>query len=238
MQSLNWVDITYVRKHKFDDPNDLRDLYYPNLKSYGLQNNKEAPVHGSQSLIKFVSRYVRRACLSMAIFALSYLPIIGWLVLPSASFYTFHKSVGLGPAALIFSTGLLLPRHYLVIFLQSYYSSRNLMRELLEPYFARVRFTSKEKKIWFKNREGVLFGFALGFYVLLRVPLLGVFIYGIAEASTAYLITKITEPPPPPEQMRQYAVRQQNWHNKHEFLKLDIASIDNVRRNVPSGADK
>lgn len=32
----------------------------------------------------------------------------------------------------------------------------------------------------------------------MKIPLLGVLIYGIAEASTAYLITKITDPPPPP----------------------------------------
>jgi hypothetical protein len=39
-----------------------------------------------------------------------------------------------------------------------------------------------------------LFGFGVGFYIFLRIPLLGVLIYGIAEASTAYLITKITDP--------------------------------------------
>ena len=56
------------------------------------------------------------------------------------------------------------------------------MRELLEPYFARIRFTSEQKRKWFRSREGLLFGFGIGFYILLRVPLLGVLIYGIAEA--------------------------------------------------------
>jgi uncharacterized protein involved in cysteine biosynthesis len=56
------------------------------------------------------------------------------------------------------------------------------MRELLEPYFARIKFTSEEKRKWFRAREGLLVGFGIGFYVLLRVPLLGVLIYGIAEA--------------------------------------------------------
>lgn len=32
----------------------------------------------------------------------------------------------------------------------------------------------------------------MGYYFLIKIPLLGVLIYGIAEASTAYLITKIT----------------------------------------------
>ncbi|KAK2612237.1 hypothetical protein QQS21_001813 [Conoideocrella luteorostrata] len=230
MQSLEWVDITYVQKHKHDNPDDLRDLYYPNLSSCQSHSSQQPRRKGGQSVNKFITKFARRACLSIAIFSLSYLPMVGKLVLPMASFYTFHKGVGLGPAALIFSTGLFLPRRYLFIFLQSYYASRNLMRELLEPYFARVPFTKEEKRNWFRNREGVLFGFAIGFYLIMRVPLFGVLMYGIAEASTAYLITKITDPPPQPTQMREFATRQQNWRNKHEFLKSSIANIDNLRR--------
>lgn len=161
---------------------------------------------------------------------------MGRLVLPAASFYTFNKAVGLGPASVIFGTGVFLPRKYLVIFLQSYFASRSLMRELLEPYFARVRFTKDEKRKWFRNREGLLFGFGIGFYILLRVPLLGVLIYGIAEASTAYLITKITDPPPPPNESSGFASSQQQWTNKHEFLSLSLTNLDALqvkRRDDP-----
>ncbi|QPG93864.1 hypothetical protein C2857_003196 [Epichloe festucae Fl1] len=223
MQSLYWVDITYIRMHSNESPSGLRELYYPNFRSY--QN----PGSGKQPFLEFISKFTRRTVTSFAVFALSYVPIIGTLILPLVSFYTFHRAVGLGSAALIFSTGLFLPRRYLVIFLQSYYSSRNLMRELLDPYFSRVIFTKKEKQNWFRSREGVLFGFALGFYILIRVPLFGVLMYGIAEASTAYLITKITDPPPPPSLMREFAISQQKWQNKHEFLSLNISNIDNIR---------
>jgi hypothetical protein len=71
-----------------------------------------------------------------------------------------------------------------------------------------------------------LFGFALGFYIFLRIPLLGVLIYGIAEASTAYLITKITDPPPPPSSSGGFAASQQTWKNKHEFLSLNLSNLD------------
>ena len=104
------------------------------------------------------------------------------------------------------------------------------MRELLEPYFARVHLTKEQKRNWFRSREGLLFGFGVGFYVLLQVPLLVVLIYGIAEASTAYLITKITDPPPSPnasrEEFEQYTESQQVWHNKHEFLSLSLFELD------------
>jgi hypothetical protein len=96
----------------------------------------------------------------------------------------------------------------------------------LEPYFSRIKFTKEQKKHWFHDREGLLFGFGVGFYIFLRIPLLGVLIYGIAEASTAYLITKITDPPPPPMQSEGFAASQQQWTNKHEFLNLKLVQLD------------
>jgi hypothetical protein len=96
----------------------------------------------------------------------------------------------------------------------------------LEPYFSRIRFTKEQKKHWFHDREGLLFGFGVGFYLFLRIPLLGVLIYGIAEASTAYLITKITDPPPPPACSEGFAASQQEWKNKHEFLNLNLTNLD------------
>ncbi|POS87156.1 hypothetical protein EPUL_003522 [Erysiphe pulchra] len=96
----------------------------------------------------------------------------------------------------------------------------------LEPYFCRIRFTKAQKRNWFHDREGLLFGFGIGFYLLIRIPFLGVLIYGIAEASTAYLITKITDPPPPPDQSEGFAANQQHWTNKIDFLKLGFTEID------------
>ena len=79
----------------------------------------------------------------------------------------------------------------------------------------------------------MLFGFGVGFYIFLKIPLLGVLIYGVAEASTAYLITKITDPPPPPALSEKYAESQVRWTNKHEFLKLPLENLDahNIHTN-------
>jgi hypothetical protein len=228
MQSLQWVDVTYVQKHKGEKVSELRDMYYPNLKMYRPSDGSTHSESTAQAVSMFLYRFLRKGGISLAVFALSYTPYVGRFVLPAASFYTFNNAVGLGPASAIFGTGIFLPRKYLVVFLQSYFSSRTLMRELLEPYFARVHFTKEQKRNWFRSREGVLFGFGLGFYILVRIPLVGVLVYGIAEASTAYLITKITDPPPPPQQMKEFAEGQQNWSNKHEFLNLSLANIDSV----------
>lgn len=224
MDSLAWVDKTNQDKHKGQYPH----IYYPNLHAYtkGKRDGSSNTTSTAEAITQMVIRLAKKAGISLIIFALSYIPYIGRFVLPAASFYTFHKAVGLGPAAIIFGTGIFLPRRYLIIFLQSYFTSRSLMRELLEPYFSRIRFTKEQKKRWFHDREGLLFGFGVGFYIFLRIPLLGVLIYGIAEASTAYLITKVTDPPPPPAQSQGFAASQQVWRNKHEFLSLDLLNLD------------
>ncbi|KAG9243657.1 transmembrane protein UsgS [Calycina marina] len=226
MESLAWVDQTYYKKHEGEDPSTLRTTYYPNLRLYQTRDGSTHTTSTAEAVTTFMLRFGKKASISLAVFALSYVPYIGRIVLPAASFYTFNKVAGLGPAAVVFGTGIFLPRRYLIVFLQSYFASRSLVRELLEPYFSRIHFTKEQKKHWFHDREGLLFGFGVGFYIFQRIPLLGVLVYGIAEASTAYLITKITDPPPPPAQMAEFAASQQQWTNKHEFLGKKLFELE------------
>jgi len=131
MDSLAWVDQTYVQKHRNEDPSSLRDMYYTNLRKYATRDGSTHSKSAAEALTMLFMRLARKAAISLAIFGLSYVPVVGRLVLPAASFYTFNRAVGLGPAAVIFGTGVFLPRRYLIIFLQSYFTSRSLMRELV-----------------------------------------------------------------------------------------------------------
>ncbi|OKL62238.1 hypothetical protein UA08_02347 [Talaromyces atroroseus] len=235
--SLQWADVTYVEKHKADDPQNLRDMYYPNL----IQYPKKGPTAPSRSrkptttsLIAFLNRYIRRVAMWLGIYILSLLPVIGRFVMPAASFYNARETLGTTPAAVIFGSVLVLPRRYVVFFLHSYYASRSLMRELLEPYFCRIQFDKEQKKKWFIEREGVLFGFAFAFTIVLKTPFIGVLMYGIAQASTAYLVTKITDPLPPPEHSEGFAEKQITWKNKHEFLQLSLDALDSSHVKNPS----
>lgn len=239
MDSLQWVDQTYIQKHKSDDPTQLRAMYYPPLKMYSTHGEKEKKENRSllDGVILFATKYGRRAGISLAIYALTFVPVVGGFILPAASFYTFNKAVGPVPAAAVFAMGLVLPKRYMVQFLQTYFSSRSLMRQLLEPYFHRVRFSKAQKKIWFIDRAGVLFGFSVAFAIMVKIPLLGVLIYGIAEASTAYLITKITEPPPPPGSEKDFIESEVRWKNKHLFLDLPMGRLDEFNAKL-TGANK
>ena len=134
MESLQFVDRTYMQKHQSEDPHNLRAMYYPNLKLYGSRHqpgSKSGKKKAWEGIVAFLIRYGRKAALSLTILLLSYTPYVGKFVLPAASFYTFNKAVGEKPAVVIFACGLVLPRRYIVKFLQSYFSSRTLMRELV-----------------------------------------------------------------------------------------------------------
>ncbi|MCJ1384475.1 hypothetical protein MMC17_007592 [Xylographa soralifera] len=200
MDSLAWVDQTYIQKHKTEDPNTLRAMYYPNLRLYSSHGDTSKHKAPMDAALAFLFRFGRRAAISLAIYMLSYLPLVGRFVLPAASFYTFNRAVGPVPATIIFGAG--------------------------KSHERIGTFSKEQKKLWFRDREGLLFGFGVGFYVFLRIPLLGVLIYGIAEASTAFLITKITDPPPPPTYSEKFAESQVRWTNKHEFLHLPLSHLD------------
>lgn len=131
MESLRWVDSTYIEKHKSDHPEGLRALYYPHLRMYSVRRDGATTSTLASSLKTFVIRYGRRTATSLAVYLLSLLPVVGIFVIPAASFYAFNKGVGPIPAVVIFGSGLVVPKRIVVMFLQSYFSSRSLMRELV-----------------------------------------------------------------------------------------------------------
>lgn len=130
MDSLQWVDQTYAEKHKSEDPKTLRSMYYSNLQMYPTHGETSKRRSPKDAALAFLLRFSRKAAISLLVYMLSFLPVVGRFVLPAASFYTLNKTLGPLPALIIFSSGIFLPRRYLVVFLQSYFSSRSLMREL------------------------------------------------------------------------------------------------------------
>ncbi len=146
MDSLSWVDQTYVKKHANENPDDLRAMYHPNLRLYenvhAPDKNTSERTRTYDAMMAFGFRFGRKALLSFAVYLLTFLPYVGRFVLPAASFYTFNKAVGTPAAVVIFSSGLFVPKKYLVMFLQSYFSSRSLMRDLVRISFLLPSFQS------------------------------------------------------------------------------------------------
>lgn len=109
--------------------------------------------------------------------------------------YTVIGSLGLYVGLTVGACSLILPRAYSITILSSLFAMRGLTRELLEPYFARTTLTTSERATWFRRREDVIFGFSAVVYMLVRVPMLSVLGFGIAQAAAAYLLVHVTEPP-------------------------------------------
>jgi hypothetical protein len=192
MQSLAWSDTMYVEKHALDDKTKqpLRPLYHKSLALYGRH-----PSHSSGGFSKFVHRTAKRLLIGIVLYIVSLLPVVGRFAFPAAGFYSLYRALGgdLVLAAAVGGVGfLLLPKHTYVILVQGWLSSRALIRELLEPYFARITYSDSQKREWFHDREGVLLGFGLAFYLAVRLPLIGPLAYGIASASAAFLLTKVS----------------------------------------------
>lgn len=134
--SLEWVDATYVEKHRTDDPRNTRAMYYPNLVKYPTKKtNASSSSHKpiNSAVMAFLNRYTRKVGLWLGLYLCSLLPVVGRFVMPAASFYSVRNSVGTAPATVIFGSGLVLPKRYIVFFLHTYFASRSLMRELVSP---------------------------------------------------------------------------------------------------------
>jgi hypothetical protein len=175
IESLRHVDYTYIKKHEGEQ--NLRPPYTPALERYPYGTERW------DEMFQYLKRTWNKFKIALLLYFLSLLPFFGAFVYPVASAYALVNSLGPIPAITIGVFMYIIPgtKPFAMIFLETLYSSRAMMRELLEPYFGRIHFDAKVRKEWFREREGILFGFSIGFYPLVRLPLLGMLFYGAAQ---------------------------------------------------------
>lgn len=245
LQSLEFIDKSYLKKH----PDKPEHQYHRNL----VELSQDPPLpsgkgilslqtwrdkyNSSQEFSTFVGRHCYKMSFNVAVFFLSKLPYVGHVIVGLLSFYNLNDKIGTDRAVLVFVVLTLLPRHHAVLCLTTYYGLRSMVHDLLLPYFSRVRFTSREKEQWIKSREGLLFGFGFLFFVLIRkLPWIGLLIYGFAETSVAYLITKVSDPPPSSlSQLIHWNQTQLVWNKEKEqdVLQGTFASSDEGFSPIP-----
>lgn len=228
LQSLKFID--QVRQAKYPDTDRI---YHENLVSL---RTDETITNGrptldsikkkwstSQEFSAFMRRHINRTTLSVGAYFVSKIPFFGSVILGLVSFQNLDSKIGTVNAAVIFGLLQLIPKRWAVLFLTTYWGSRSMLHDLLAPYFSRVRFTKSEKDQWIRSREGLLFGFGLCHYLLIRrLPWIGLLLYGFAESSVAYLVTKITDPPPKQvSQLVKWNASQLVWNREKE---LDLMS--------------
>ncbi|RUS17020.1 hypothetical protein BC937DRAFT_90530 [Endogone sp. FLAS-F59071] len=166
-----------------------RKPYAPALAKYGFK------IDYWGNFLQYLKRTFKRLRLSLFVYTLTFLPLVGRFVVPIASAYTVIGSLGLYVGLTVGVCSLILPSAYSITILSSLFAMRGLTRELLEPYFARMALNTSERATWFRRREDVIFGFSAIAYMLVRVPMFSVLGFGVAQAAAAYLLVHITEPP-------------------------------------------
>jgi hypothetical protein len=51
-------------------------------------------------------------------------------------------------------------------------------------------------------------------------------------------VTKITDPPPPPQEAEDFKKKDVRWDNKHEFLSLPLDAVDKINQRMREGKEK
>lgn len=225
MKSVQFADEQYLKNHKNEDPRSLRPLYYPTLSQYtpGQFAGPKAPKPRKTERVEaYTKRTFRRLLTQLAVYFSSFTPYIGPYLPPAYTLYLLYPSVG--PAAMLLTPILFLPRQYSTMLLGIYLSSRALTRELLEPYFRRLPFTTAQKAKWFRDRESVLLGVGLTWTVFMRNSgWLRVLLMAAATAGMGVVITKVTGPPVEPakgkEEIQGWCEKETEWRNRNLFFK-------------------
>lgn len=246
LSSLEFIDNLYVSKH----PEKKGHQFHPNLVALSTEDKElraatstppaslsglKAKYTSSQDFAAFIKRHVVRTAYNIAIFLVGKLPVVGSVVLGLISFLNLNDKIGTVRSIAIFAIFQLIPKHYSVLFLTTFWGSRSMVYDLLIPYFTRVRFTNREKETWIKSREGLLFGFGLCFYILVKqFPWVGLLTVGFAETSAAYLITKVTDPPPSQSsKLIEWNSSQLVWNKEKEQTILSGGFVDGDDGFVP-----
>ncbi|RUP17002.1 hypothetical protein BC936DRAFT_139485 [Jimgerdemannia flammicorona] len=182
MDSLRYIDVQEAMQ-------EGRRPYASALAEY------EFKVDYWGNIVQYLKRTYKRFKLSILVYALTFVPLIGRFVVPLAGAYTVIKSLGLSLGVAVGVTSYILPPGYGIQILSTLFAMRALTRELLEPYFARTRLNTRERARWFREREDVVFAFSAVVFWLVRIPFLSVLGFGVAQAAAAYLLVHVTEPP-------------------------------------------
>ncbi|KAI8393946.1 uncharacterized protein BYT42DRAFT_609708 [Radiomyces spectabilis] len=189
-------------------PKPLDDLFMESLR-YSDICHPERPAYASslrnrryhaeywRNVVDYVQRMTKKLRW-MVLYPLLFIPIIGKIVFSAAGAYASILSLGRTQGIMIGICFLILPRYHTMTVFRAFISMRALMRELLEPYFARMNMTHSQKRQWCFARKDTLFGFSAIAYLLARIPIFGFLGYAIAQAAAAYMVTIVTLPPSKP----------------------------------------
>ncbi|KAF9963167.1 hypothetical protein BGZ65_005436 [Modicella reniformis] len=190
---------------------DHRGPFTPALLAYPYK------VQTWREMWRYMRRTWKRLKWALLFLVLSWIPVLGRFAFPVASFLSTIQAIGSKPLAIAFAiTSFMLPRSLSIYLLKGFFGCRALTRELLDPYFIRIGMNHHQKRKWFNYRKSVLLGFGIVFYVCCSIPIIGVAVYGLAQASSAFVLQSLADPPPPPVLKANESPKRQDSRSKKQ----------------------
>lgn len=179
----------------------------------------------SQNFLEFSQRASASIISNLAVYVAHQLPLVGSLLLGLISFQTFNDIIGTDRAVVLFLVIQVMPHTATIAIMTYYWGGRNLCHDLLMPFFARVKFTNRERQQWMKSRGGPLLGFGMVYFFLInQLPWLSFVVFNVASGSMAYLLTKLSDvPPAQSNRLIDWNSSQLLWEKAQELLFLDGA---------------
>ncbi|KAJ3058618.1 hypothetical protein HDU99_006719, partial [Rhizoclosmatium hyalinum] len=197
---------TQVINESFDPKNEKK-VWYGNLQA-------------------FFSRYWSRIKILLLVWALSFIPILGRLAWPSATFFYIGAKVNYPFAGLIFVLSFVHPtlgKYVRGPLMRAVLELRALARELVEPYLSRSKMTREQKQNWLTKHDAVIVGFALPLFLLHWIPLVGPALYfALATSASARLCLELFDAMDFQE-MDGQASRRGVFEPRLGFVKKDVA---------------
>jgi len=196
-------------------PKYLDDLFFESFRGYPLPIENEKGPSGdllialnysynlskckpSRSYFRLLYNYWTRLFKKLSkgsiIYILISLPVVGRFILPGLlvmalnQMFPFNISLGLG---VMTAVSKYVKKIVTYILFTCIFGIRTMNREVLEPFFCRVRMTPEEKIMWFKTYEPLLFGFMGGLYFLFIQPWYGPLFFAIAQGAIPTLLIEI-----------------------------------------------
>lgn len=211
-------------------------LYYENLMRLSIDHTEDLESHisiftsikhkynNSIRFRNFVKTNIKTMLSTLLIyFACHKSSKLEKIIIIVLSFQNFDDKIGTVSTLILLVILSIIPKCYSLQFITGFCGSCNLIQDLLYPYFTRINLNKLEKNQWIRSREGLLLGFSFCYFLIIRkLPWIGLLIYVIAEASTAYLVTKISAPPPEkPNQLINWSSTQLIWSIEDQSRILD-----------------
>ncbi|KAJ3108639.1 hypothetical protein HDU97_000495 [Phlyctochytrium planicorne] len=146
-------------------------------------------------VFSYMRRYAKRLAILACVWIASRVPVLGNLAWPAATFAYLSFHIGWKPSMWIVGMGLISPpwgRFVQRRLLRNLLSLRALARELMEPYLCRSKMDMFQRRAWIFKNEAIIYGFALPFFFLLEVPVVGPALFlGLSQASAARICLEL-----------------------------------------------